>query len=554
MFRKWIFRIRKFFVSIKIRNFKRMFGYIKRNGFKGLGKAIRYNISIAFQPKPGMEYEAYLKNNSYSPKSKIKQKRYVNDKVKFSIITNKPENIELQTYSNYEIISDLKDATGTHIVLIDDNYILREFSLFEILRVIEIRNSDIIYSDNDYTDENGNRYNPDFKSDFSIDTLLAKNYIGNFAVFKKELLEKIEYKSVFEAILKLYPNVDDIYHATRVHYTSLNSKEVHDEEDELRCVNEYFKANSIDAVAQKSEYNFIRKITYTISEENKKKVSIVIPNMDHIDDLDKCIKSILKSSYQNYEIVIVENNSRNEETFKYYEEIKKIDNRIIVEKMEINGFNYSKLVNFGVDHSSGDYIVMLNNDVELLAKNWMEEMIMYVQRDDVGIVGAKLLFADDTVQHAGVTIGIRGLAGHKYYCVPKADFDKYDKINYVQELSAVTAACFMVKKSDWRRVNNFDEELAVAFNDVDFCLKIRSLGLKIIYNPNVYAYHYESKSRGVDNTKEKMKRFEGEYHLFTYRWNKELRVGDPFYNINYFLDNDIPTINYNRVDFNVKNK
>lgn len=554
MIRKWTLRVKKFFVSLKIKNFKRLFRYIKNNGVKGMGQKIRYNISIALTPPKGLEYQAYLKNNAYSKKGLYSQRKYKNKSIKFSIVTSNIENIENQTYDNYEVVKTLNEAKGDYIVFLGEENILHDFALFEIARAIEIRNPDVLYTDNDYTDENGNRYNPDFKSDFAIDSLLAKNYIGDVIVAKADLLKDVEYKNVYQTILALLEKTKDFYHIERVHYTSKLSEEKHDVNQEIKDLNEYFERTNTKAKATTCEFKNIHKVDYEILD-NSKKVSIVIPNMDHIDDLDKCVQSILKSTYQNYEIVIVENNSRNKETFEYYEKIKKLDERIKVIKLEINGFNYSRIVNFGVENSTGDYIVMLNNDVELTAFDWLESMIMYCQREDVGIVGAKLLFEDDTVQHAGVTLGIRGLAGHKFREISVNDFDKYDKINYVQELSAVTAACFMVKKSDYVKVDNFDEKLAVAFNDVDFCLKIRKEGLKIIYNPFVTGYHYESKSRGTDTTKEKQKRFEGEFHLFTSRWNKELAMGDPFYNKNYFLDSDIPTVNYNnRINFYVKER
>lgn len=551
MLRKWMLRIKKFFVSLKLSNFKRMFNYIKNNGINGLGSKIRYNISIALQPKPDEVYATYLKNNAYNFKGLQVQRMYNKMNFKFSIICNNPENIENQTYSNYEIVKSFEEATGDYIVFIDDNYILHNFALFEIGKVIEIKKSDAIYSDNDYTNNEGKRYNPDFKSDFAIDSIISKNYIGKFFVVKKELVKDMEFSNIYKVILDVISKTSDIYHIPRILYTSKLSEEIHDIKQEIKDLNNYFKNNNIKAIASECEYKGVHKVDYEILDKTKK-VSIVIPNMDHIDDLDKCIKSILKSTYENYEVIIVENNSKKEETFKYYDEICKLDSRIKVEKLEIDHFNYSKIVNFGVEKSTGEYIVMLNNDVEILTYDWLDSMIMYAQRQDVGIVGAKLLFADNTIQHAGVTIGIRGLAGHKYRDISVEEFEKYDKINYVQNLSAVTAACFMVKKSDYMKVGEFEEKLAVAFNDVDFCLKIRKSNLNIVYNPWICGYHYESKSRGTDTTKEKMKRFEGEYHLFTKKWNKELEDGDPYYNKNYLLDSDIPCINYNRVPFIIK--
>ena len=269
----------------------------------------------------------------------------------------------------------------------------------------------------------------------------------------------------------------------------------------------------------------------------------------NVDDLKKCINSIKKSTYKNYEIIIVENNSKNEDTFNYYKEIESEAN-VIVEKFEISYFNYSEIVNYGVSKASGKYIILLNNDIEIINSNWIEEMLMYAKRDDVGIVGAKLLFSDCSIQHAGVIIGIRGLAGHLYREIQEEDIPKYLNIDLIQDMSAVTAACFMMRKELYDDVWGFDTSFAVNFNDVDFCLKVREKGYLVVYNPYVTAYHYESKSRGVDTeNSEKQKRFVNEYNMFVTRWKREIEAGDPYYNKNYRLDVDIPEINYNKIAY-----
>ena len=320
-----------------------------------------------------------------------------------------------------------------------------------------------------------------------------------------------------------------------------------DTEEQKKIIKKY-----LDIIGEKydsikdGEFRGQYKINYTIKEDEK--VSIVIPNMDYVEILQKCVNSILKSTYKNYEIVIVENNSKKQETFDYYKELEKKHDNIKIVKMDIKGFNYSKIVNYGVEHSNGKYIVMLNNDIEILKPDWLEQMLMYVQKENVGICGARLYFDDDSIQHAGVTLGIRGLAGHRYREFNKKDFSEKDDISYVQDLSAVTAACFMVKKEDYERVLGFDEKLAVAFNDVDFCLKIRKLNKLIVYNPFVEAYHYESKSRGDDTeNREKQERFAREYSIFVKRWWRTISKGDPYFNINYRLDTDVLQINYNKI-------
>ena len=199
---------------------------------------------------------------------------------------------------------------------------------------------------------------------------------------------------------------------------------------------------------------------------------------------------------------------------------------------------------------TGEYVILLNNDIEIISKDWMEQLLMYAQRKDVGICGAKLYFPDRSIQHAGVTIGTRGLAGHRFREIEEKDYYRDDYINIVQNLSAVTAACFMVRKDLYMDLLGFDEKLAVAFNDVDFCLKVRTAKYLIVYNPYVEAYHYESKSRGQDQESEdKRKRFAKEYELFVKRWSKIIAEGDPYYNKNYRLDTDLPKINYNKIPY-----
>ena len=348
---------------------------------------------------------------------------------------------------------------------------------------------------------------------------------------------------IYNIILRTIGKTDKILHIDRVLYSK--EKDEVNTEEQIKIIEEYLKDNNIDYTSVKNgKYEGQYKIDYPII--GNPKISIVIPNMDHTDDLDKAIQSILKSTYQNYEIVIVENNSKKEETFEYYKKIEKQDSRIRVEKMEIKVFNYSAIVNYGAEKSTGDYILLLNNDIEVLTEDWLEQMLMYTQREDVGICGVKMYFPDRSIQHASVTIGIRGLAGHKYREIPESEFSKNDGINLLQDVSAVTAACCLIKTSTYKELLGFDEKLAVAFNDVDFCLKVRKEDLLIVYNPFVELYHFESKSRGLDDTAEKQKRFAKEYGLFVKRWQRTIGKGDPYFSRNYRLDTDIPTINYNK--------
>ena len=198
-------------------------------------------------------------------------------------------------------------------------------------------------------------------------------------------------------------------------------------------------------------------------------------------------------------------------------------------------FNYSAINNFGINNSDGEYVILLNNDTEIITKDWIEEMLGVCQRSDVGIVGAKLYYPDDTVQHAGVVVGLGGIAGHIMNGIDRNEPGYMMKALIKQNVSAVTAACLMVKRSVFDEVGGLEEELKVAFNDVDFCLKVREKGYMIVYNPDVELYHYESKSRGMEDTPEKIARFGSEIDYMRKKWNDVLEHGDPFYNKNFSL-------------------
>ncbi|MDE6607230.1 MAG: glycosyltransferase family 2 protein, partial [Lachnospiraceae bacterium] len=267
------------------------------------------------------------------------------------------------------------------------------------------------------------------------------------------------------------------------------------------------------------------------------KISILIPNKDHIQDLKRCVSSILeKSTYDNYEIVIIENNSTSPEIFTYYEELKQ-RKEIRVEVYE-GEFNYSKINNFGAKKATGEYLLLLNNDTEVITVNWMEELLMFAQRQDVGAVGAKLYYGDNTIQHAGIVIGLGAhrTAGHTHYRVDKNNFGYMGRLFYAQDVSAVTGACLLVRRNLYEELGGLDEGFAVALNDVDFCLRLRKRGLLNVFTPFAELYHYESASRGSDLSGESAKRYDKESERFREKWKEELAAGDPYYNPNFSLD------------------
>ena len=269
--------------------------------------------------------------------------------------------------------------------------------------------------------------------------------------------------------------------------------------------------------------------------EDSPLVSIIIPNKDHIEDLEKCLSSVVeKTTYSNYEILVVENNSTREETFEYYKNLsaKYPKCRVIEWKKE---FNYAAINNFAAKEAAGEYLLFLNNDVELITANWIKGLLGICQLPKVGIVGAKLFFPDETVQHAGVIIGLGGVAGHIFSGASRYDPNYAGRAIMPQNLSAVTAACMMMKADVFRQVGGFDEEFQVAFNDVDLCMKTIQAGYQIVFDPYVQLYHYESKSRGMENTADKQSRFYGEVYRFEQKWPEILEKGDPYYNVNLSL-------------------
>ena len=457
-------------------------------------------------------------------------------------------------------------VTGDFVALLDHDDLLPIFSLYEIVKCIN-ENPDVefIYTDEDKFEKlGGKRYDPYFKSDFAPDTLRANNFICHFSVFKKELMDKLggfrsKYDGAqdYDILLRMSEETNNIIHIPKILYhwrvhslstaKSGGTAKPYAYEAGIKAIQDHIDRIGLKGTVESGNTLGTYKVNYEI--QGNPKVSIVIPNKDYVKTLKVCINSIKKlTTYENYEIIIVENNSEENETFEYY---KKIDgkDKIKVVYFPEKEFNYSKIINFGVKNSTGDYIVQLNNDTELLTPNWLQEMLGFAQRDDVGAVGAELFYPDNTIQHAGIIIGIGGVAGHVFKNLPKGIHGYFSKDAMIQNLSAVTAACIMTPKSIYDEVGYMDEKFKVAFNDVDFCLKIRQTGKLIVYNPYVQFTHYESKSRGFEDTPEKKKRFQSEVDRFHDKWQSVLDKGDPYYNINLRLDNDQCAIRTEKVKY-----
>lgn len=460
----------------------------------------------------------------------------------------------------------IKMATGDFIALFDHDDLLPIFSLYEVVKCInENPEVEFIYSDEDkITTLNKPRFNPHFKPDFSLDFLRANNYICHFSVFKRELMDKLEgerskYDGAqdFDIILRMTENVKDfkniihipkvLYH-WRVHPNSTAQADTQAKpyafEAGIPAIQDHLERIGLKGTVEHGASLGTYRIKYEF--DGNPKVSIIIPNKDEKETLEKCIDAILeKTTYSNYEIIIVENNSETNEIFEYYKELEK-NKKIKVITYKGKGFNYSALINLGVEHSSGEFILQLNNDVEIESNDWLEDMLGFCSRDDVGAVGIKLFYPDNTIQHAGIVFGVDRVATHLFRGLPRHLPGYFARESSIQDFSAVTGACLMTKKSIYEQVGGMDESMPVAFNDLDLCLKIREKEKLIVYDPFVTGIHYESKTRGYENTPEKIARFEKEIEKFQNKWHDIYENGDPYYNKNFSLN----SCNY---DIRVKN-
>lgn len=456
---------------------------------------------------------------------------------------------------SYNTNCALEMATGEYIGLFDHDDILHPTVLFEYMKAICEKDADYIYCDE--TTFHGNSINNmitlHFKPDFAIDNLRANNYICHFSVFARMLLEGTEvFRTCFDGsqdhdmILRLTAKAKRVVHVPKLLYywrshkesvaSDINAKSYAIDAakgavaDHLRSQGfEHFEITSTKA------FETIFRIRYEIL--GIPKISIVIPNKDHYEDLKRCVTSIIdRSSYDNYEIIIVENGSKTQEIFQYYDQLRQNPKiRVLTYEDE---FNYSRINNLGVSAAEGSYVVLLNNDTQVITLNWMEELLMYAQREDVGAVGAKLYYEDKTIQHAGVVIGLGAhrTAGHTHYRVSSNNLGYMGRLCYAQDVSAVTGACLMVKKEIYEKIGGLDEDFAVSLNDVDFCLRIREAGYLNVFTPFAELYHFESISRGLDDKGAKAERYNQESERFRKKWRNLLEMGDPYYNPNFSLD------------------
>lgn len=484
-------------------------------------------------------YQGWLRKNLNRPDYKIaltdKIMIYVCD-TNHKLLSRTLNSIKKQTYSYYAVkiiqpceLSQLH-ITADYCMFLESGDRLTTNCLCEMMR--NIRDRDAVYSDHDlYSYFSFSR--PKFKPDFSIDLLRSYPYIHHAILFKTKALSRLETPCfdafMYEQMLDLFVNKKLVGHVPNVLFHFQREMPIDKTLGEI-LFNHYQKLDLAVKVDQSSYYF---QTEYLPKEAL---VSIIIPNKDHQEDLKKCMDTIFKYTDPNlFEIIIVENNSETKEIFTYYEELNKIKNIRVVYWKSI--FNYSAINNFGATFANGDYLLFLNNDVEIINKDWLLRMLGVIQREEVGIVGAKLLYGDHKVQHGGVVIGTWGLAAHMFLGQEESYQGYMHRAAVKQNLSAVTAACLLTKKELFFELQGFEEALKVAFNDIDYCLRVRTKDKLIVFDPEVVLIHHESLSRGSDEVSlEKKQRFESEVAFMKERWESFLLDGDPYYNVNLTLD------------------
>ena len=434
--------------------------------------------------------------------------------------------------SAFDHIAFLKEDTYLDLKNADTEFVClmgRSVSFYDVFYAYleECRNYDVLYFDNDRKNEEEKRCEPALKPDFSYHTLRGFNYIGNCVVVKTELLKQFDGKpwNIYRWLLELSDQKAKFGHIPKILYC-----DTAEEKDESETVREYLNDHGIPAETAAGPDGFSHTVAYAV--QGVPKVSVIIPTRDGKDILKVCIDSIYeKTGYRNYEIIIADNGSEKEETLQYFEEIRKAHDNIKVVRLDCP-FNFSYINNRAVEQSSGEYIVLLNNDTSVVTPDWLEKMLGYAQRDNVGSVGAKLWYPDGSIQHGGVITGKGGAAAHRYYRCAHDTKGYMHTLDVPNDVACCTAACLMTSKKCWDEMGGLNEDLTVQFNDVDYGLRLYEHGYFNVFMPDVELIHYESKSRGIDKKKEAVKRFFEEVNWFkdTYR---DYIEHDPFYNDNF---------------------
>ena len=444
----------------------------------------------------------------------------------------------------------LEMAQGEFVGLLDHDDLLAPNALYEIVRALdEDRNLDAVYTDEDkVTTELDEHFQPHLKPDFNLDLLRSNNYICHFFVVRRSIVQKVggfcqefdgaqDHDFIFRCIetAEKVGHIPEILYHWRTHKASTAdnpASKMYAFDAGKRAIEAHLKRTGTEGIVSHTPDLGFFRVKYPV--QGQPLVSVIIPNKDEKETLKACIDSIReKTEYPNYEIIIVENNSTTDEIFQYYKELSQ-DPRIRLLRWK-KEFNYSAINNYGVRHANGEYLLFLNNDVTVITPGWIKELLGVCQRPEVGAAGVKLIYPDNTIQHAGCVIGLGGIAGHMFVDMPANRTGYLHKASILQDMSAVTAACMMMKRSAFDKVGGFTEELAVAFNDVDLCLKTTKAGYLVVYDPYARLYHMESKTRGAENNEVKVRRFQREIEYMRCNWIDILKNGDPNYNKNLSL-------------------
>ena len=444
---------------------------------------------------------------------------------------------------------------GKYVAFMDHDDMLAPNALFEVVKAID-KNPEIklIYTDEDKIDEKNRRYDPHFKSDWNPDMFFSQNYISHLSVVETDLLKKIGFLRTgyegaqdYDLLLRVIEKISscEIRHIDKIlyHWRAIEGSTAFDPSEKpytskagLLALKDYFSRKYSEVkIVEGTAYNTY-KVIYPIMDEPL--VSLIIPTRDSYDILSRCIQSILdKTTYKNYEIIIVDNQTKDSRTLTYFDELRKAYQHIRIIRYD-HPFNYAAINNFGVSHAFGEVVGLINNDIEVISKHWLTEMIQHALRPEIGAVGAKLYYDNNTIQHAGVIVGLGGVAGHSHKHFHREEYGYFSRLQIIQNLSAVTSACLLIRKKLYQEVGGMNEtHLEVAFNDVDFCLEIGKKGYRNLWTPYAELYHLESVSRGAEDTEEKKMRFLKEIKYMQKKWGDRL-LYDPFYNVNLTLDHE----------------
>lgn len=456
--------------------------------------------------------------------------------------------------------SALELATGEFIALLDHDDLLPPLALHRFVEAINRHPSaKVLYSDEDKVDASGRRFDPHFKGDFNHVLLLAQNMISHLGVYRRDLVMSVggfrvglEGAQDYDLALRCAASVSrhDIVHIPGIlyHWRAISGSTAESANAKSyatiaaqRAVTEHLRLLDSDAIVEAApDAPAYQRVRFSLPSPAPL-VSIVICTRDQGGLLRSAVDSIRsQTTYPRYEIVILDNGSRDPSTLAVLHSMAALGNATLIR--DDAPFNYSRLNNIAVNHSRGQVVCLLNDDIEVLTPGWLEEMVSFAVQHDVGAVGARLWYPDGTLQHGGVMIGPGGVAGHSHHRLPRGKSGYFGRAVLQQEVSAVTGACLAVRREVFDSVGGLDERLAVAFNDVDLCLRIRSAGYRNIWTPFAELVHYESRSRGYEDTPDKQARFRGEVHFMKERWGASLRL-DPYYN---------PHLSITRGDFSLE--